>query len=270
MLTRIISGAALILIVGGILVGGYFFPPLLVGFIAVICAIGCFEILHSTNIVKNKPVVIGASIYGFFSVCFRLSSLIDVSFNFNSIYITALFALFIVICSLYYHKDMNIGAIGSSFAFPVMISYAFSSLVSLYSGVNGVFLLLMLLNFSSVCDTGAYFIGVLFGKHKLCPNISPKKTIEGAVGGISLSLICTIILAFAFDKTEKILVLLILTVVFCVIGMCGDLFASVIKRSVGIKDYGKLIPGHGGILDRFDSILLIAPILNLCVIGGIV
>lgn len=270
MLTRVISGAALILIVGGVLVGGYFCPPILVGFIAVLCAIGCFEILFNTSIIKSKFIAIGASVYGFISVCVRLGKLLYADFNFDTVFVTVPFALFIVICSLVLHSDMSIGAIGSAFAFPVMISYAFSSVVSLYSGKNGVFLLLLLLNFSSICDTGAYFTGVIIGKHKLCPAISPKKTIEGAVGGIIWSMICSVVLWLSFGKDGNIIILLILTFVFCIIGMFGDLFASVIKRSVGIKDYGKLIPGHGGILDRFDSILLIAPLLNLCVVGGII
>ena len=114
-------------------------------------------------------------------------------------------------------------------------------------------------NFSSVCDMGAYFIGVKFGKHKLCPHVSPKKTIEGAIGGIVSSLVVTTILCLCFHKT--IWVMLLLTIPFCALGMIGDLFASVIKRVVGIKDYGKLSPGHGGIMDRFDSVLAVATVL---------
>ena len=270
MLTRIISGAALILVVGGILVAGHFYPPVLTAFIAIITAIGCYEILNNTGIIKSKTVTVGACLYGFIGVFAGCGYITLFKYAVELKYITVIYALFVAVCSLIFYKNMNMGAIGAAVAFPIMITFAFSSLVSLYTGNNGVFLLLLLLNYSSVCDTGAYFTGVLLGKHKLCPNISPKKTIEGAVGGILLSLICTVILCFIFDKLNSIIILLILTVIFCIIGMCGDLFASVIKRSVNIKDYGKLIPGHGGILDRFDSILLIAPVLYLCVSGGII
>ena len=269
MLTRIISGAAMILIVGGILALGYFYPVVLVSFIAIICAIGCYEILNNTGIAKKKTVTIGALVYGFLSVFVNCGYIKIADYSVKSEVLTVLFALFIVVCALSFHKSMDMGAIGAAFAFPVMISYAFSSLVLLYSGKSGVFFLLLLLNFSSVCDTGAYFTGVLLGKHKLCPEISPKKTVEGAVGGILFSLICTVILCFVFNRVSDLIILLILTVVFCIIGMCGDLFASVLKRSVGIKDYGKLIPGHGGILDRFDSILLIAPVMYLFISGGV-
>jgi phosphatidate cytidylyltransferase len=126
-----------------------------------------------------------------------------------------------------------------------------------------------LFNFSSVCDMGAYFVGVTMGKHKLCPNISPKKTIEGAVGGIASSIVVSLILILAFGKTDMLIPTLVFTIPLCVLGMIGDLFASSIKRSVGLKDYGSLIPGHGGILDRVDSILMIAPLLYLLITVGV-
>lgn len=106
------------------------------------------------------------------------------------------------------------------------------------------------------------------GKHKLCPEISPKKTIEGAIGGIVLSIICAIIILFAFGKTN--VTLLMLAVPLCILGIIGDLFASVIKRSVGIKDFSNLIPGHGGVLDRIDSIIMVAPFMFLLIKFGII
>lgn len=269
MLTRIISGAVLILVVGGMLVLGNFYPVCLAAFIALIAAVGCYEMLNNTGIVKKKVATLGAVVYSLFSVFAHLGYTQKLWSGLDSRFFTVLFAVFVAFVALKYHKDFGMPSIAAALSFPIVISYAFSSIASLYFAENGVFYLLLLLNFSSVCDTGAYFTGVLLGKHKLCPEISPKKTVEGAVGGIVWSLICSAILCFAFAKTHIMIYMLIATVPFCIVGMCGDLFASVIKRSVDLKDYGRLIPGHGGILDRFDSILLIAPVLSLFVQGGI-
>lgn len=109
-------------------------------------------------------------------------------------------------------------------------------------------------------DTFAYFVGNLFGKNKLCPDISPNKTVEGAIGGVVGSLLLTIVFSIVF-KTGNMIKLIPLAIMTSVISQLGDLVASRIKRYVGIKDYGFLIPGHGGILDRFDSIIFTAPVV---------
>ena len=109
-------------------------------------------------------------------------------------------------------------------------------------------------------DIFAYFTGFAIGKHKLCPEISPKKTVEGAIGGIiGSSLLCGIF-GMIFYK-EQILNCFVMGFVGAFFAMGGDLIASVFKRKMKIKDYGNLIPGHGGILDRFDSVLLTAPFI---------
>ena len=109
-------------------------------------------------------------------------------------------------------------------------------------------------------DTFAYFSGVFFGKRKLCPTISPKKTIEGSIGGIIGCLIVIVLFSIYF-KLENIFGLAMLSIVLSVMSQIGDLTASNIKRTAQIKDYGDLMPGHGGILDRFDSILFTTPIV---------
>ncbi len=109
-------------------------------------------------------------------------------------------------------------------------------------------------------DILAYFTGYFFGKHKLCPKISPKKTIEGSIGGISGSVI--LCAAFGYFFFEKLLLHCIaIGILGGIISQFGDLTASIFKRKMGIKDYGNLIPGHGGILDRFDSVLFTAPMV---------
>lgn len=109
-----------------------------------------------------------------------------------------------------------------------------------------------------VTDICAYFSGYFLGKHKLCPNLSPKKTIEGAVGGVLGTVIVSGIFGAVFLK-GMVVHCLLMGLIGSVLSMCGDLTASAFKRKMGIKDYGNLIPGHGGILDRFDSVLFTAP-----------
>jgi phosphatidate cytidylyltransferase len=110
-------------------------------------------------------------------------------------------------------------------------------------------------------DTGAYYVGKQFGKHKLSPRISPKKTIEGLIGGISASIIAAVVIHYTFFPKFPLLHAVIAGVLLSIAGVIGDLAESMWKRSAAVKDSGTLIPGHGGFLDRFDSILFTAPIL---------
>ncbi len=115
------------------------------------------------------------------------------------------------------------------------------------------------------CDTGAYFVGVTLGKHKLIPDLSPKKTIEGSIGGILTATILCLIYGYVigkYFKMEDVNILLLCGMtgfIGSILAQIGDLAASAMKRMVGLKDFGRLIPGHGGVLDRFDSVILTAP-----------
>ena len=110
-------------------------------------------------------------------------------------------------------------------------------------------------------DSGAYYFGKSFGKHKLSPRISPKKTIEGLIGGIATSVIAAIVIHFTFFKSFPLIHAILAGVLLSFAGVVGDLAESMWKRSADVKDSGTLLPGHGGFLDRFDSILFTAPIL---------
>ena len=119
-------------------------------------------------------------------------------------------------------------------------------------------------------DIFAYFTGYFFGKHKMAPNLSPKKTIEGAIGGLVASSLLSWLFGFIFMR-EMAPVCRVLGLVGGAAGMAGDLTASAFKRKMGIKDYGNLIPGHGGIMDRFDSVIFVAPVVYyaICAMTGI-
>ena len=129
---------------------------------------------------------------------------------------------------------------------------------------DGLFLVGLVFLCSWGCDTCAYCVGVLIGKHKMAPKLSPKKSIEGAVGGLAGAALLGALYALAINRWGGTTVSPAEFALICFVGgmisMIGDLAASAIKRDHDIKDYGKLIPGHGGILDRFDSVIFTAPV----------
>ncbi|QAS50967.1 phosphatidate cytidylyltransferase [Halobacillus litoralis] len=112
-------------------------------------------------------------------------------------------------------------------------------------------------------DTGAYLFGRSLGKHKLWPQISPKKTIEGSVGGIVLACIVAVLFQYFYPLDHSLIVVLLVTILVSIAGQIGDLVESAFKRHYAVKDSGKILPGHGGVLDRFDSLIFILPILHL-------
>ena len=137
--------------------------------------------------------------------------------------------------------------------------------IVLLDGTTHRLMLWMIILAAFGSDIFAYFIGSFFGKHKMAPNLSPKKSIEGAVGGIVGAGILGLIFGILFMK-DIWYHCLIIGIIGGIISECGDLVASSFKRQMGIKDYGNLIPGHGGILDRFDSVIFVAPIVYYYVI----
>jgi phosphatidate cytidylyltransferase len=136
------------------------------------------------------------------------------------------------------------------------------SLIRLHDDfTTGWKLVLFLLMVVWLGDAGAYYVGKSLGRHKLSPRISPKKTVEGLAGGIAVSIITAVIVHFTFFKELPIVHAIVAGVILSIAGVIGDLAESMWKRSAAVKDSGTLIPGHGGFLDRFDSIFFTAPIL---------
>jgi phosphatidate cytidylyltransferase len=133
--------------------------------------------------------------------------------------------------------------------------------MNLLSGGQGADWLFYALSLVWVADIGAYFSGKKFGKHKLAPHISPGKTIEGLVGGVIATSLYTLAAAYYFElDVEKAILLVLLSIVVTSISVSGDLFFSFLKREAGLKDSGRILPGHGGILDRIDSVLAAMPV----------
>ena len=182
-----------------------------------------------------------------------------------------LYLLYVVCRSTFLPHQAMLPSLGNSLigqlyiAVPLALTIRLTLVVDPFSSMtqyNGL-LLLAIFIFIWVNDTGAYLVGSRWGKRRLAPNISPKKSVEGSIGGLLLVLLSAVILRLLlFPELSWLRILLIATVV-AVFGTIGDLFESSLKRQAGVKDSGKLIPGHGGILDRIDSLLLAVPAVYL-------
>jgi len=141
----------------------------------------------------------------------------------------------------------------------VYIGFMFAYILLLRFIPNGFFYLLFVFAVTCGNDSAAYFVGINFGKHKLSPRISPQKSVEGSIGGIGGGLIAAALLGIGFKK--PLLSLLVLAFFVVIAGQFGDLVESIIKRNAGVKDSGSFLPGHGGILDRLDSLLFAGPVV---------
>jgi len=152
----------------------------------------------------------------------------------------------------------------------VILPLLFGSVVRIHSWEKGRFFILVPFAMAFLSDTGAYFAGLMFGKTKLAPTISPKKTVEGVVGGVVAAmagmLIYCLVLQVFFELKPNYLHALVYGLLGAGAGVFGDLCFSVVKRQNDIKDYGNLIPGHGGILDRFDSMMVVGPLAEVLLI----
>lgn len=173
-----------------------------------------------------------------------------------------IYILYLMMLAVFNHDKYSLNDLAMCFMTAVYIISGFSSVQFLrdISTENNIYLLVFI--GAWITDIFAYFTGVLFGKHKLCETISPKKTIEGSVGGIlfcALSFVLFTVFALDTEVTLwKCAVLAGAGVIISIVSQIGDLSMSLIKRHYGIKDFGKIFPGHGGMLDRFDSIIAVA------------
>lgn len=265
MKTRIVSGVVAAAALVALLVLNSFFDITVLIAISLLSAIASYEMLHNTGCVKKMAPVITAMIYSALAQFSLKGILFDIKL------LTLIYIFAIIAFTLSDHQNFGERQITMSLSMPIILSFALNSLETLINNADdcGLFYFILVFNFACISDIFAYFVGSAIGKHKLAPTISPKKSVEGAVGGIVGALIGTVLICLAYEAIYSIdinmLLLVVATPVLSIIGMMGDLFASVIKRNYGIKDYGNLMPGHGGVLDRLDSVLLVAPALWLLI-----
>lgn len=270
---RLLSGAVLVVIMAACLILG---GDALWAFCMVAAVIGFYEMMNATGVLtkekKYKNELLIAGILGVVGYYVLLASTVGHSFitlsanvDLSMLCITALMLLILVIYVLTYPKYHANQIMATSFAFlyaPVMLSYVYLTRCL----ENGIYIVWLIFVSSWICDTAAYCVGVLIGKHKMAPKLSPKKSIEGAIGGLAGAALVGCLYGWILGKmgvmeVSNFAAYPIIAAVGGFISMIGDLAASAIKRNYDIKDYGHLIPGHGGILDRFDSVIFTAPII---------
>ncbi len=271
MKVRIISALVGIILLAAIVAASMTMEVKVICFaFAVIALLGVYEALNAVGSLKNAVISIP---------CFIYTAVIEFTFLLNDrlsviILATLAYMMIMFMCALGKYEKVHVSQIAMSVMMTMVVTFAFYSAIYLYYGTDGsasktygISMIVFCLLCSWLTDTGAYFAGTLFGRHKLSPRISPKKTIEGAIGGVfvcialtwAIGFICTSIFGIIDGYTIRTTNLIILTAVCSIISMVGDLSFSVVKRTYGIKDYGNIMPGHGGVLDRFDSFLFVTP-----------
>ncbi len=227
--------------------------------IAVISIIALYELFSTVEEMKNSPI----TFLGYISA-------VVIAFNtyIPKVWLEILpyiYILLLFVCMLIYYDKIHFNKIAVTFFASAYICYFLSHVASIRELPNGYFLVWLVFLGAWSTDTFAYFIGINFGKHKLIPTISPKKTIEGALGGVigcGLSfMFFGYIIHVIGNYNVYYINLLVLGLICSIVSQIGDLAASSIKRTYGVKDFGSIMPGHGGILDRFDSVIFVAPVI---------
>ncbi|MBQ8392629.1 MAG: phosphatidate cytidylyltransferase [Clostridia bacterium] len=236
---------------------------------AIICAVGVYEMAKCIGMNKNLGlcipiylVALGLPMLAYFDVIKPYFFIIAVA----CVFLLLIYSLAYVMFRL--NRD-KITDVMSLFALCIYVILCFTSVVNIRYMDNGNYYYLLIFIGAWVCDTFAYFTGKFLGRHKLIPAISPKKTIEGSIGGIAFTIgafaLYGFILRSSFGFEMSYIELIIMGAVVAIVSQIGDLIASAVKRQYEIKDYGFLFPGHGGVLDRFDSVMLVSPFLFIVI-----
>lgn len=260
MKTRIIAAAVLVPVLFLLtLVAPKIVTALVFG---VLLAIGAYELLYRTGLVRHVRMVLYSAVAAF---------AISIWSYYDSVHAYLLLGL-VIFCMLLFmevmldHVKVHVELVGLCLLSGFVVPYLLCAFIRILAASNGRYFILLPFTIGFLSDAGAYFIGLRFGHHKLAPVVSPNKTIEGMLGGLAFAMagavIYGLILRFALKFQVNFGLAILYGLLGSLAGVMGDLIFSVIKRQTGIKDYGNLIPGHGGFLDRFDSLVMVAPLIE--------
>ncbi len=266
MLKRIITAVVLIAILVPILFLSWKVPYLIPALLALMSTVAVFELLrcmgrHRDFAVSIPAYLIACGIPLGTAWANRIADYLMICVAVLGVYLIYLFTV-----AVFRRGRMTFAEVASAYVGVLYISVSFASLALLrHQTEMGGYLYLLVFFGAWVTDTFAYFTGRFLGKHKLNPEISPKKTVEGSIGGIVgcvLSFaVFGVVMQFGWEMQVNYVMLCVSGLVCSFVSQIGDLITSLIKREHDVKDYGKIFPGHGGVLDRFDSVLAISPIL---------
>lgn len=260
---RIVSGAVLVVFVAAITLFDKLFPLALNIAVALISAAATFELAKALGMEKKSVFLLSSMITA------ALAPFFDGTPRFLLYFV---FTILIFSGLLRHYREITFKEVAVLYSMVIMIPCALSAMIALreLNRDYGIFCVLAAVFSAWVADAGAYFAGTFFGKHKLCPDISPKKTVEGAVGGLVINVLVMLLGGLVFSRwiyggevQANYFALFLVGFLGAPISILGDLSFSLIKRGCHIKDFGQVIPGHGGILDRFDSVIFTAPFVYL-------
>ena len=254
-----------------------FFDTVLVSVLAAGITLLCLmELFKAAGLLCYRFLTVISGLYCILIVFFN-TTLVAHAFSYFSYLLVV--ALFLVL--LRHHDTIKVEQVSFAFLMSILLAVSFHCLIKMkeVGGPQfGMFYLLLVFGSAWWSDSGAYFIGTFFGKHKLCPGISPKKTVEGLIGGIICAIVGNVLVCLVFQAfcqavapwgyietavSVNIPAVILISPAASLLGVLGDLSASVIKRQHGIKDFGHLMPGHGGAMDRFDSVLFVSPLFYI-------
>ncbi len=288
MKTRMITGAILLLILIPIVIIGNL--PFYI-FMGLFVAIATYEMLNLFKIVDNMPlvlkiicIILSEGAYVVLSVLWNQNEIQAYNFDIYPVYIAYLFFSTVILLSIFvFVSDFKLSDVAKIFLIIQYVAFGFSALSFLRELGARFIIYLLIVTFAT--DVFAYLFGITFGKHKMCPTISPKKSWEGAIGGTLCGTLLGTVFAFYYGDlfsgeflnaegnmtlldnfcslgenrdVTQFFVILVITLLVSILGQIGDLVASKMKRQYDIKDFGKVFPGHGGVLDRFDSSIFVA------------
>ncbi len=247
-------------------------PHIMLAATDILSVMAVFEVLSAAKYTRYRSITM---------LSLMFSALLPMFFCYDdlrrfAIPVAFLFLILLFACTLMRHKEIKFEELGFIAFISICIPFSISTLAffCFQFREHGTFLVVFTLVTAWIADGGAYFAGTFLGRHKLCPEISPKKTWEGFFGGLITAVVFAVILGFGYELwdiittgeqhfTVNIPILVGAAVVSTFLGLLGDLIASLLKRQCGVKDFSEILPGHGGVMDRFDSVLLVAPFIYL-------